>query len=371
MKILYLTGYISLHGGAEKVTASKVNYLAEKTANDVFLSTYKQGDVPFVYPISPKVKWIDLGIGYDTNYGSIPLYTFRQFKHVPKHFWRTRKLISKIKPDVIVVLNPDYEFWFLPLIKGKAKIIREFHSSMQAVLHYTSFSKQGLKQRLDDYIQKKYDRVVVLTNDEINYFKYKKNISVIPNPVVETDLLSDQTTASVITVGRIVPIKQFEKYIEVAYSVVKECHDAKFLVYGDGEETYVQSLIKYANKLGVGDQVKFMGKTDDVPQAMSESSIYVCTSAEESFGVTLVEAQESGLPVVSFDCPNGPRNIINNGKDGLLVSYNSVEECSEAVVRLLNDNALRKTMSINARENARHYHLDNIMKKWIELFKSI
>lgn len=363
MKILYLTGQLVLHGGIERVTSMKLNYLAEQTDNEAYLCTYEQGSAPFVYEISPKVVYYDLGVNYNVDYTKESLYSLKQLKKVPKHILRTRKLISKINPDIIVVPNFGFEYQFLPFIKQGAKIIREFHDSQ-----YRRSAVPSIKDIVNNWIQRLYDAVVVLTPQEKDYFIYKKNLVVIPNPIKENQEVSNKKGKTVISVGRIDPVKGFDKLIEIAYRVKQKCPYCNFEIYGAGEENYINSLKKKSEHARVSSILSFMGQTDNVYDKMLQSVIYVCTSKTESFGLTLVEAQECGLPVVSFDCPNGPRNIVHNGVDGFLILQDDVSQAADAIIHLLEDENLRQSMAINARHNAQQFHIVDIMNKWEELF---
>ena len=119
------------------------------------------------------------------------------------------------------------------------------------------------------------------------------------------------------------------------------------------------------------DVVFLKGETNSVYNVLTDASIYVCTSSTESFGLTLVEAMEAGLPVVSFDCPNGPKNIINDGVDGFLIPMGDVDAMSAKVLHLIKDDALRIQMGKNAINNAKRFHVDNIVEMWINLFKRL
>lgn len=366
MKILYLTGQLVLHGGIERVTSMKLNYLAEHTSNEVYLCTYEQGNAPFVYEISPKVVYCDLGVNYNVDYTNESLYSVRQFKKVPKHILRTRKLISEINPDIIVVPNFGFEYQFLPFIKQGAKIIREFHDSQ-----YRRSTIPSIKDKVNNWIQRLYDAVVVLTPQEKDYFIYKQNLVVIPNPIKKNQEVSIKKKKTIISVGRIDPVKGFDKLIEIASKVKKKCPYCKFEIYGVGEENYINSLKKKTEQAQVSSVLRFMGRTDDVYAKMLQSVIYVCTSKTESFGLTLVEAQECGLPVVSFDCPNGPRNIVHDGVDGFLILQNDVTQAANAIIYLLENEDFRYRMATNARHNAQQFHIVKIMNKWEELFKQL
>lgn len=366
MRILYITGQLALHGGIERVTAMKLNFLADHTDNEIYLCTYEQREKPFVYELSQKVRYCDIEIDYNVDYTKESLYSTKHLKKVPKHIWRTWKLIKRIKPDVIVIPNFGYEYQFLPLIKQGARIVREFHDSQ-----YTRAKNPSIKVRVNNWIQRFYDAIVVLTPQEKDYFQYKKNLFVIPNPIFESNKISDRDGKTIISVGRIDPVKGFDKLIEIASLVKQDCPDCRFEIYGTGEAKYVNSLIEKSVCAGLESILYFKGQTNDVYDKMRRGIVYVCTSKTESFGLTLAEAQECGLPVVSFDCPNGPRNIINNGIDGFLVAPGNISQAADAITHIIKDDALRYTMSINARKNAKRFHSDRIMDMWIKLFEQI
>lgn len=364
MKILYLTGQLASHGGIERVTIMKLNYLAE-TDNEIYLSTYEQLEKPFIYPLSNKVKYVDLAVNYNVDYTKESLYSKRCLKLVWRHIKRTHSLLKEIDPDIIVVPNFGYEYWFLPFIKGRSAIIREYHDSQYNVNH------TSLKSFIDSYIQRFWDRIVVLTPEEKSYFKYKRNIEIIPNPVMLSDCTSELSAKKVISIGRINKVKGFEKLIEIAILVHKNHPDWIFEVYGDGEVKYVNSLKLQVHLANLDNVVMFKGRTSKVSEKLSDSSIYLCTSETESFGLTLVEAMSVGVPVVSFDCPNGPRNIIHNGLDGFLIKNGSIEDAANAINQIIENDHVRRDLGKNAKDNAARFGIDSIMKRWINLFEKI
>ena len=80
--------------------------------------------------------------------------------------------------------------------------------------------------------------------------------------------------------------------------------------------------------------------------------------------MVLLEAQASGLPIVSFDCPTGPRNIIKSGEDGILVELDNQEAFAETVLRLSSDESLRQKLALNGLESVQQYLLSNVMQQW-------
>lgn len=363
MKILYLTGQLISHGGIEKILSLKLNYFAEHTQHEVFLATYEQDNTPFIYSLSDKINHIDLGINYHVDYTKESLYSKRCVRLLPKHIYRTWHLIRDTRPDVIIIPNFGYEYWFLPFVRGKSIIIREFHDSQ-----YLWKKKNFFRLLIDSVIQFFYDAVVVLTPEEVNYFLYKGNIKVIPNPIISSTLQASLLTKKVLSVGRIDRVKCFEDLILIAKEVITHCPESHFEVYGVGDPIYTEELLKKVDDMGLYDSFKFMGGYHPIQEKMLEASVYVCTSKTESFGLTLVEALDVGVPVVSYDSPNGPRNIISDGIDGFLVPLGDVAEVSRRIVGLLEDFKARTEMGYNGKQNMRRFHLKEIIETWENLF---
>ena len=109
----------------------------------------------------------------------------------------------------------------------------------------------------------------------------------------------------------------------------------------------------------------------DVQSVFVRSSLAVCSSRFEGFGLAIVEAMACGLPVVSFDCPWGPRSIISDGEDGLLVENGNVEEFIAAMVRLMKDHDTREAMGKQASVNVQRFSMEAVAHQWKELFDSL
>lgn len=241
-------------------------------------------------------------------------------------------------------------------------LVREYHDSQ----YQRKFG--SIKVCIDDFIQRFYDAVVVLTPQEVGYFKYKKNIKVIPNPIKKSTYISDLSYSKIVTVGRIDRVKRFELFIEIAELVIKKYPKYRFEIYGEGNPIYKNELLELIKSKKLQNNIFFMGGTSEIQRVFSEASIYVCTSKTESFGLTLIEAMGVGLPVISFDCPHGPKNIIHDGVDGYLIQNDSIVKASNAIINLIEDKKLLVSMGNSARLNAQRYLLDNVMKMWINLF---
>ena len=173
----------------------------------------------------------------------------------------------------------------------------------------------------------------------------------------------------VIFVGRFNEQKGLEYLIETWKKVHCRHSDWTLHMYGEGEqESMLRQLIQDAS---LNDVVIVHQPTKQIMEKYLECSIFLFTSRFEGFGMVLIEAMVCGIPVVSFDCPWGPADIIKNGEDGFLVEYLNTDEAAQRVCQLIENPNLRKEMGANARKNIQRYDRDSVMKQWSFLFESL
>jgi glycosyltransferase involved in cell wall biosynthesis len=151
--------------------------------------------------------------------------------------------------------------------------------------------------------------------------------------------------------------------------VEKECPDWSLTIIGQGNRLEYESLM---NELHVDkSRCKLMGPTDNILDEYMKSSLLVMSSRFEGFGMVLVEAMSCGLPVVSYDCPCGPKDIIQDHVDGLLVENGNVEKLSEAIIWMIQHPEQRKAMANKAVENVQRFKIDQIAEQWKLLFEKL
>lgn len=114
-----------------------------------------------------------------------------------------------------------------------------------------------------------------------------------------------------------------------------------------------------------------MGSTNQLDGEMQKASVYAMTSFNECFPMVLLEAQAAGMAIVSYDCPNGPRNIIENGISGILTSHNSIVDFSEALKIILEDENCRSEIGAKAIRKVQEFSQENVMDMWEALFKGL
>jgi len=367
MKILFLTDQFYLHGGVEKVLSKKLNYLAEIHNYSVYLVTIENKNNNFCYKTSDKVCHSDLGINY---YRSKSFFNFFNLLKLPLHIYSLNKKIKEINPDVIVLCNYSFDFYFLPYISNGIKIIKEYHSSRYFYiknLPNLNYFKKFI-HKLNNLIEKKYDYLVVLNKDEEKYFN-SKNTHVIPNPTLSFGYSNyDNRENIIIAAGRIAPVKQFDHLINIWNLISNNYPDWELHLYGGGDKNLLSELQKMIVDLKVSNFI-LKGTTDELHLKMENASIFALTSATECFPMVILEALSCGLPVIAYDCPHGPRNIISNNNDGILISHNDIESFAEELENMINNFELRKKMSVNAKINIRRFDEITVMQNWIELFK--
>ena len=152
------------------------------------------------------------------------------------------------------------------------------------------------------------------------------------------------------------------------WSQVNEKHpDWQLRIYGDGElKDYYMPIIQ-----GMDANIHVFPPTPAIVEKYFESSILILTSLFEPFGLVLPEAMSCGLPVVAFDCPYGPAEIITDGVDGFLIQNRNVEAFADKVCQLIEDEALRKKMGEAGALSSMRYSPDRIMPQWKTLLENL
>lgn len=176
---------------------------------------------------------------------------------------------------------------------------------------------------------------------------------------------SDRTNKIVVAAGRLDPVKRYDVLIRAFARVVQRRPDWSLRIYGDGTER--QNLENLILALGLHNHVYLMGRWSPLNTEWVKGSIAAVSSDRESFGMTIVEAMNCGLPVVSTACPSGPPEIITDGVDGLLVPVGDPDTFAEALLRLIEDEAARHGMGTRAIETGRRYSTETVAGQFEDL----
>ena len=376
LKLVYLTPALYMAGGVERVLTLKANYFAEHFGYDVtIILTEGKGKSPF-YPLSDRIKVVNLDIGFEQLWNCS--FLKKIFVYLKKQRQYKKALtaeLMKLCPDITVSLLRR-EINFLIGIKDGSKKIGELHVNRLNYRNFeandTNFIKQlfaklwmfSLVKQL-----KRLDRFVVLTEEDKLAWPELKNVSVIPDPL--SFVPTAQSTLGVkrvIAVGRYVYQKGFDLLLQAWAKIERQCPDWMLVVYGDGDRAPYEQMMR---NLGIDtSRCLLNGPTTDIQREYVNSSLFVFTSRFEGFGMVLVEAMACGLPVVSFACPCGPKDIVRDGEDGFLVENGNIDELVQQLMKLMVDHRLRTAFARHAQQNAQRFNIEQTALRWKSVFES-
>ncbi len=378
MKIVYCTNSTEpSYGGIEVVTVAKANALADVLGNEVWIVVTDQMPES-ARGVSKKVHVIDLNINYyddDSVFKLICSYTIKRWKH--RHVMQ--KLMEQIDPDVVISTS-KMEKYMLPQLKYRRHplLVREIHHCRQfRKLNAQTWWKKLYAMLVDWYDYKVriagYDKIVVLT-DEDKKISWKDNqrVVVIPNPILDTKSDNSVSTSeprdkTVVAIGRLMPQKNFLSAIRVWKRVNLKHPDWELHIWGEG--LMKQELQKQIDSLSLNDKVRLMGYSANIQEKMKAASLLMMTSLYEGFGMVLIEGMQMGLPAISYACPCGPKDIIDDGVDGFLVTMGDETMMAEKICALIEDEHRLEGMREMARKKAEKFNLQTIIAKWMAVFE--
>ena len=376
-KIVYCTPALYFAGGMERVLTMKANYFADHFGYDITIILTDGEDKPIFYPLSDKVKVINLNIGFEELWTcsfikKIVIYLKKQYLYKKM----LKKELMRIRPDITVSMLRR-EINFINEIKDGSKKIGEIHINRANFRNFESKDDNFIKRLfakvwMNDLTNKlkRLDRFVVLTEKDKEAWVELDNVYVIPNPLsFILQNVSKLTEKRVIVVGRYCHEKGYDLLLKAWRIVQNSIADWRLEVYGEGDRSQYDEMISSLNI----DRHRCIlhGRSSNIQDEFEKSSLAVCSSKFEGFGLVITEAMSCGLPVVSFDCPWGPRAIIQDGEDGLLVENGNVEKLAEALIMMIQHPEQRKAMADKAIENVQRFKIDQIAEKWKTLFEAL
>jgi glycosyltransferase involved in cell wall biosynthesis len=221
---------------------------------------------------------------------------------------------------------------------------------------------------------RKLDAVVVLTEaDRADYTALlggSVRVECIPNAVSEVaGAAPDLSARTVLAAGRLKRQKDFGRLIRAFAHVAERHPDWDLRICGGGPRR--RGLGRLIAELGLGENVVLTGRVRNLGDEMASASIYALSSRREGFPMVLLEAMSKGLPVVSFDCPTGPRELVRDRENGLLVPHQDVRALAAAINEMIEDEELRRRCGAGARATASEYSIEAIGARWEELLEEL
>lgn len=366
MKILYIFRSLAVWGGIERILVDKMNYMAEHNGMKVYFLTSDQGSHPVTYHLSDRVHHEDLGICFYQQYrfhGLRRLITAWKMNRQYRHLLAGR--LRRIQPDLIVCTTAD-RIGTIVKQKGNVPLVVESHSICIRTLNHGGnwFHRRFYRHCFLRNLSKADILVALTEGDASEWRKYHSQVTVIPNFIhSHEECISDCSSKKVIFVGRF----DYQKRAQDAISIWKRVRDRHpdwtLEIYGEGDMYHEVSAL--ASSVG---GVVIHQPTPHIVQAYQASSLLISTSLFEPFGLVIPEAMSCGLPIVAYDCPYGPADIITDGVDGFLIKNRDVDSFLQRVCQLIDNHDLRVQMGQEGIIASRRYNTSDIMSKWIQLF---
>ncbi|MFD2203180.1 glycosyltransferase [Shivajiella indica] len=354
MRVVYLLNSLNDLGGISTITNKKVDWLINNQGYDVCVIV-KRHSLPFEERYDGKLKIYNIEKTYHgLNFLQKIQYGYYFYKKV-------RKIISDFNADICISLLSSIDFFILPFVKTSIPKILEIHASATIVIQQSFFVKR--------FFYKLYSKVVVL--NELEKSKYNlNNIAVIPNFLSISDYNFNDLKKQniIISGGRNDKLKQYEHQIKAWNKLFNEFDDWEYHIYINDEEENLQEYFNLIDKKC--STLKIFPAVNNFPNKLKESSILVLTSKSESFSIMILEAFNSYNAVISYETFSGPITLLSK-ETGVLVKMNNIDHLAISMKELISNKKLRNKIVFSAKEKAKEYSTEIIMKKWLDLFTQV
>ncbi|GAA3236961.1 glycosyltransferase family 4 protein [Nonomuraea helvata] len=378
MKIRYLMLHAYGMGGTIRTVVNQANAMAAAGHDVELVSVVRRRDNPR-FTLDPRVRITAL---VDQRGGTRPDSVGRRAwrrvrgKIVPRgefaadYFterveWAAMEYVSRLRDGILVTTRPALNLIAARRAPGNVVKVAQEHMNLSA---YPDSIRREIARHYG-----RFDAVTVLTRtNRLEYQRLlpKTPIVQIPNAVDRVDQeRSQQVNPVVVAAGRLVPQKGFDLLIQAFAQVVQEHPDWRLRIFGTGpRRSQLEGLVA---QHGLGGHVELPGRTERLDKALAAASVYALSSRFEGLPMVMIEAMTHALPVVAYDCPTGPRDVLTDGVDGLLVPARDVDALAAALSRVIGDRELRVRMGKAAVRASRAYAPELVMPLWEDLFSEL
>ncbi len=379
MKITFLLAWAYGMGGLVRTTVNTANHFAEQGHDVKLITFFRHRDEPFfdirsdveIETLLDTRKNVQLGKVEAWERARPSILTPRTEQYHDKITLRGDLMLARamrsLDADVLISTRPAFNLAAAMWAPKHTLLIGQDH------LNYTNHDG-ALRWQMKQWYPR-LDAMVTLTEaDRADYQRLLQDapttVRAIGNAVTRgPHPQTTQTENVVVTAGRLSGQKRYDHMITAFAEVVAARPEWTLRIFGDG--TSGKKLQALINDLGVGDHIKLMGRTTDTEGEFAKASIMAMSSRLEGFPMVILEAFACGLPVVSYDCPRGPGEMITTGHDGLVVKNSDPHALAEGLLQLIDDPELRRTMSKNALATAERNSIDVVGARWEELFAEL
>ncbi len=357
MKLLFFISTLSC-GGAERVCVTLCNYWAE-AGWQITLATFDDGSEPPFFPLSPRVRHVTLGLQRRST--RLVHSIVNNLRRIP----RLRRFVASERPERILSFIDGTNV--LALIAAAGTGIPVVVGERVDPAHHPIPMPWKFLRRV---VYRRALAIAVQTRKTATYFprSWQKRIAVIPNPVPElvgTPVPARGSTGlrwSIVGMGRLERQKGFDLLIRAFASIATTRPDWDLKILGEGGER--EALEASISHFGLQERVALAGREPDAMAALRASDLFVLSSRYEGFPNALCEAMACGLPVIAFDCPSGPADIVRDGVDGRLIPAEDVDALAAAMTELTGSAELRRALAAEATAVASRFSVERIAALW-------
>ena len=347
----------SVCGGVEKVTASLANELSD--CCDVWVLSVCMGTDEMSFPLSENVHFENLAGKPDR---------LRYLKKAAK-----QKLPGFYKEHGIefVIFQGNYAGYVCGTI-GRTKGVRTAFFDHGALMN--QWDRKDIRF-IRWRCSKKCDYVITLTEESRKDYRERfhlpdRKVKCIYNWIDDTLPASekyDDRSKRILSAGRFTYEKGFDHLVKIFAPAAKKHPDWHLDIFGDGEERgKIEGLIR---EYGMEDNIHLKGMVSDLYARYGEYAMYVLPSYREGMPLVLLEAKYNRLPIISFDVRTGPKEIVTDGVDGILIEPCDTEKMTAAILKLMEDPELRISMSEHSQDNTDRFSRTRIREQWIGLIE--
>lgn len=354
MKIAYCIHSLVRPAGMERVLCLKANYLVREAGHEVYVITAHQNGRKLSFPLDPGVRLVDLGKSERFLLGP-----YRRALNAA---------LCRIRPDLTISLGGRDMLCLKSCTDGSLKL-SEFHFPHEKyiVKHGNNLYSRCRTRRMEKAAAE-LDAFVVLTEaDKKDWQKSVPKVENICNPLTFNSKESSALDAKrVLGIGRLDKSKNFSDLIK-AWELVAEKHpDWTLDIFGSG--VLRDALLRQISRSGLEGKVQLRGNTTAIREELLACSMLAMSSILEGFPMAFLEALDMGVPIVCYDCPKGPAEIVQDGCNGFIVRMGDVESLAERICRIIEDQELRARLGEGAKASSARYTIDGVMKKWEQLW---
>jgi glycosyltransferase involved in cell wall biosynthesis len=386
--IYFLMNNVDGRGGIARTVGNLASELAERHRVEI-ISLYRRQQKP-TYPLSPRVKvryLVEARSGKSVRgVGRVPLSGPSWLQRLDRYQtrlaptsneplmsamtdWLLIRAVRSLEPGVLISTRPSMTSITGRFAPRRLLTVGQDHLNIHERLQHPELMRVILDGA------RALDCFALLTEaDAVDYRERLGDVdtlvtampNALPWPVRPASPLTEKI---VISGGRLVNQKGFDLLIRSYEQVARARPDWQLHIYGSG--VLRPALQRLITQLGLDDQVQLKGHTENFDSVLATASVYALSSRYEGFGMVLIEAMSRGLPLVSFDCPRGPGEIVNSGSNGVLVPPEDTDALGEAILTVIEDDELRTQMGKASHADAHQYEVETVARRWEDLLEQL